>query len=101
MNYDELYEILNKGSASGNTYAGAREDLVSVLKKLSAAMIDQPDSTVETAYRIVGLASTDYVRQLSDGDVIDEIMTIAGELEVNPPNADELRDELIRAIEVL
>lgn len=56
---------------------------------------------VEVAYNIAGLAATDFARLLDSADPIDEILTIAGELEVNPKNAEVLRNELVEKIRQL
>ncbi len=45
--------------------------------------------------------ATRYGRSLTPDNPINEIVTIAGELEINPKNADDLRRELISKIEKL
>jgi len=78
-----------------------RDLLVEALKDLASNLARNPKKDAEIAYYIAGLLATDYARTLKPGDPIDEILTIAGELEINPDNAIELRSELVQKINSL
>lgn len=76
----------------------ARETLVRFLKSQLARLDNDTPDAIRAAYEIAGLIATDFARTLNASDPIDEILTIAGELEINPDNAAELREELIEKI---
>lgn len=93
--YESLYEILN------NEASDSRTALLEYLMQAANEMEEHRDLTKEIAYNIAGLMATDFARDLADGDPIEEILTIAGELEVMPQNHDALRAELVTKIKAL
>lgn len=82
-------------------YDESRQNMVDFLQMQAAVLRDQPDDAPRIAYNIAGLMATDFARKLADNDPLSVVMTIAGELEIDPPDADSLRLELIQAIELL
>ncbi|MDN5835490.1 MAG: hypothetical protein L0H36_02540 [bacterium] len=96
-NYTELFENLD----SSNPSKRVREDFKSALKQLALDMEASPDNSSVIAYEITGFMATKYAQSLEDGSPIDEVLTIAGELETNPDNSDTLRHELIDKISTL
>lgn len=97
-NYDNLFRSLD---TLNDTSQDSKEELISFLRGEATKLRLHPERSIEIAYTITGLLATNFARALPENDPIDEILTIAGELEVNPENADELRDELIRKIGAL
>lgn len=79
----------------------ARDVIVSFLKGQLGALTGDMTSAIDAAYSIAGLAGTDFVRSLDPIDPIDEIFTIAGELEINPDDSENLRKEIIDKIRSL
>lgn len=79
----------------------ARGHVILYLKSQIDRLNGEMSEAVKTAYDIAGLMATKYAQSLDASDPIDEFFTIAGELEVNPVNADELRTELINKISLL
>lgn len=89
---DDLFDEI------GRNEDDAREKLVRFLKSQLARLDNDTPDAVQAAYEIAGLMATDFARTLNTSDPVDEILTIAGELEINPDNAPELREELIEKI---
>ncbi|HEY8886572.1 MAG TPA: hypothetical protein VIM31_03700 [Candidatus Microsaccharimonas sp.] len=58
-------------------------------------------AAIQAAYEITGLAATSYASTLINNDPIDGILTVAGELEINPTDAEVLRQELVKKIKNL
>lgn len=79
----------------------SRIKVTTFLKEQLVPLSGDLDQAVGAAYGIAGLMATDYARNLKTGDRIDEILSIAGELEIYPDNAEELRGELIAKITAL
>lgn len=80
----------------------ARLTLVAYLKDATTEQLgNDPEQRVSAAYKIAGLMATDFAQSLDPSDPINEIFTIAGELEINPPEATELHRELIDKINSL
>lgn len=98
MDYNELFSKLNTPSTPS---LENRRDLVKFLKDSVVTLRLHPESTARVAYSIAGLFATDFARNLPEGDPIDEILTIAGELEIDPEDAEHLRNELIEKIDTL
>lgn len=84
-----------------NSNKDSRANVVNFLRSKSTALQESADAAVNTAYDIAGLMATDFARQLSQDDPIDEVLTIAGELEIRPINSEALRQELIQKIDAL
>ncbi|MBM3210133.1 hypothetical protein FJZ39_02230 [Candidatus Saccharibacteria bacterium] len=95
-NYDKLFTSLNERRPS--EYESL---LISVLQEFSTQLVKNPEKDTEIAYNIAGLMATDYARTLPQGSLLDEIFTIAGELEIDPEDRDALREELIQKIDLL
>lgn len=96
MNYDQLFAQMNTEVSSE-----VRNDVVSFLRHCLVELKANQYSTTDIAYDMAGLMATDYIKSLATDDPIHHILTIAGELEIKPPNADTLRNELIATIEQL
>lgn len=79
----------------------ARTQMVQFIKEQAVRLRGDPDQAARIAYEIAGLMATEFAHTLDDSDPLDEILTIAGELEINPKNADELYEELIEKIDQL
>lgn len=92
---DDIFDAIN------NDPHNARSRLIAYLKSQTSLLNTTDTKSIDCAYRIAGLAATDFARTLDPNDPIDEIFTIAGELEINPPDADELRKELLEKIQAL
>ena len=79
----------------------SRKNVVNFLKDQVISLRNEPERVSEVAYSIAGLMATDFARNLNKDDPLDTITAIAGELEINSSDSDELRKELIDAIEAL
>lgn len=97
MEANELFEQLNNQAEP----AAHRQVLVAHLRDQANTLRQQPDRTIDIAYSIAGIMATDYARSLNDNDPISEILTIAGELESNPTDAAQLKNELLTAADRL
>jgi hypothetical protein len=95
MNYNHLLDSLDTSDDKN------RITLISFLKEEVKKLQDQPDLAIEIAYSIAGLMATDFARKLPEDDPIDEILTIAGELEIKPDNYEALRNELVNKVNAL
>lgn len=94
---DYIFQILNKAPLPTD----ARDVLINSLRSFADEINQNPQKSIEISYAIAGLMATEYAQHLAPNDPIDEILTIAGELEINPPNADSLRHELVQKIREL
>ncbi len=79
----------------------SRQNVIAFLKAHIDALRSDSDKSSEIAYVIAGHMATKFAQGLEEDDALIIVMTIAGELEVNPSNSDELRHHLIQAIEKL
>jgi|GEM_PF-1510638 len=95
--YNKVFEMLNNAEISTQL----ENQLIHELKRLGDIVQAKPDMDLEIAYKIAGFMATDYVRFHNSNKRINEIFTIAGELEINPEDRDELRKELIEKINSL
>ncbi len=93
---NETPQELNQGDSER-----ARAQFILFLKNKLAPLNGDINDATGTAYEIAGLMSTDFAQSLNSSDPIDKILTIAGELEIHPSNAEELRAELIEKIQAL
>jgi hypothetical protein len=98
MDYKEIFSRLD---TTLPPTAKDRAMMSSFLKEQATAFRAHPDQTTRIAYAIAGMLATRFARNLPEDDPIDEILTIAGELEVNPDNASDLRKELLTKIDAL
>lgn len=97
-NYDKQFQSLNKATSLET----ARQEFIDFLKTEAENLRTRPEDTIQIAYHIAGMLATNSARLIEQtNDPIGEILTIAGELEVNPPEASTLRDELLTKIDVL
>lgn len=76
----------------------ARVDLASHIESQLSRFQSVSDDTFDAAYNLAGLMATDYVRSLPDDDPLLDILVIAGELEIKPPDAEELAREIAAKI---
>lgn len=95
MNHDFYEDSINL------TDEQFRSQVIDFLEKQLPTLSGDIELAVTAAYDIAGLMATKHARALSADDPIDEILTIAGELEINPENAEELRKELVDKIKAL
>lgn len=79
----------------------ARLIVIHFLKDTALALSKAGKDPIAGAYDITGLTGSNFFQALPPGDPLEEIFTIAGELEINPQNADELTQELIDKIAAL
>ena len=93
---NEIPQELNQGDSER-----ARAQFILFLKNKLVPLNRDINDAAKTAYEIAGLMSTDFAQSLNSSDPIDKILTIAGELEIHPSNAEELRAELIEKIQAL
>lgn len=97
-NYDKQFQLLDKATSLDT----ARQEFTTFLKTEAENLRVHPEDTIQIAYHIAGMLATNSARLIEQAnDPIDEILTIAGELEVNPPEASILRDELLAKIDAL
>ena len=64
-------------------------------------LTDSKDYLDAVIYNIAGLASTEYIQSLAEDDEINDIITIAGEMEVPADNNQDNLDLLINLIKNL
>lgn len=79
-----LYNRLNDSSKDAREN---RDLLVAHLKVLAERI--NPNTIDTVVYEIAGLLSTSYARSLSENDPLEDILTLAGELEVPSEDKDE------------
>lgn len=80
-------------------YSGT-ERFIEYLKDTLPRLESSTEEAVKAAYDIFGTYTMDY-KLLGQDKKIEEIATIAGELEINPQNAADLQKELIEKISKL
>jgi len=93
---NEIFRELNQDRTEA-----ARAKFILYLKDQLVRLNGDMADAIKGAYEIAGLMATDFAQSIDSSDPIDEILTIAGELEVNPDNGEELRKELIEKIKQL
>lgn len=91
-----LYNVIDQLSSDQ-----ARVKMVLYIENQIPALSGTIDQAINTAYSIAGLMATSYARNLEDDDPLNEILTVAGELEIGADDASELRDELLEKISAL
>lgn len=96
MDSDHIFHTVEAASAP----AEARRLVVEFLHG-QLAQLEQDRNIAAVAYTIAGLMGTDFARSLGAHDDLANIFTIAGELEVDPPNRNELAGELVQCIQAL
>lgn len=84
MSYTDLFNIL----ADSKTLDGHRE----LLREYLVAQLEEyqrtPERGEEIAYNIAGLMGADAIINLPKGDPYEEVLSLAGELELPPRNRD-------------
>jgi len=85
MDIEQTYEILDNKDGSSDK----REVLIIYLRNSIESLVGDPELRAKIAYDIAGLMSTSYALSLKDGDPIEEILTLAGELEANDSDVTE------------
>ena len=96
MDFDEAFDTLSKSSDKE-----ARRNFTSFFHDTARAVREDDVAPVDAAYAITGMLSTPFARSLEPGDLLLDVMTIAGELEIDPPDAEALTAELLEAIDLL
>jgi hypothetical protein len=79
----------------------ARQDIITFMKEEMCHFASLSDDTYRSAYTLAGLMATDYVRTLPEEDPIVDILSAAGELEITPPESEDLRKEILQKVESL
>lgn len=95
MEIEELHHSLdsNKGHES------LRQDLIAFLKECRATLPEELEERSRVAYAIASLLSTSFAQSLSQSDIIDSILTLAGELESPDDDASAKWQELCTLID--
>lgn len=78
-NIDQLHNTLNDKNIESNF---KQRELVAFLKNQTKYPVNGADECKLIAYTIAGLLSTEYAHTLNISDALDQILTLAGELEV-------------------
>lgn len=82
MDIEKLYNSLDKES----TLNTQRQELITYLKTVVNALPENEDIRRTIAYDVAGLLSTHFAKSLDSSDLLDQILTLAGELEVPNQN---------------
>ncbi len=85
MNIEKIYSVLDSDDSIHEKRAAAIAYLHECVDNLS----DDPEERRKIAYNIAGLMSTNFASALEDDDSIEEILNLAGELEVNNDGKNE------------
>ncbi|HMH70019.1 MAG TPA: hypothetical protein VK502_01345 [Candidatus Saccharimonadales bacterium] len=96
MESQEIFNALERD----NTMT-TRQHLIGFLDDVLLTLKSDKQAAPMVAYEIAGMLSTHFSRSLPEGDPLLEIMIIAGELEVESEDTEELTQELIKKIEAL
>ena len=80
MNIDQLHETLDNKHIDSDL---KREKLVVFLNEYIVSVENNPEKRKSLAYDIASILATDYARFLNVDDTIDNILTLAGELEID------------------
>ena len=79
----------------------ARLNLASHVKSQLPRFQSVSEDTFAAAYDLAGLMATDYVRSLPDDNPLLDILELAGELEIKPPDSQDLAHEIAAKIAAL
>jgi hypothetical protein len=88
-------------NSHGLSSAKLRAIVINLLKQFEGVITRDSTQRTMYAYKIAGLMASDFYKTLLLDDPLQEIFTIAGELEINSQNADKLTQELIDKIAAL
>ena len=91
--YEKLYDVSDAGKA--------RHEVIAFIKQEMRNFITLSEDTYKSAYALAGLMATDYVRSLPESDPIVDLLDTAGELEIAPPNSEDLRKDILQKIELI
>ena len=97
MNIENLHNSLDDES----TPEVHRQELVAFLKDCSNNLPEGNDERRQIAYAIAGFMSTEFARSLDPSDPLDQILTLAGELEVPDEDTESKWQEFRRLIHSL
>lgn len=78
-----------------------RQELIAYLKTCVDTLPSDEDGRQAIAYNMTSLLSTDYARSLTGTDTVDEVLTLAGELEVPDDNSSAKWTELCKLVHAL
>ena len=93
-NIEQLYETLDDSNIESEL---KRNELSAFLKEQASMAVKDNSIRKDIAYDIAGLLSTRYALELNINDLTDQILTLAGELEVDDDSGKW--EELIGLIE--
>lgn len=82
MSIEYIYDQLNSDDLDNEQWS-------TLVRYLDARIRDLPQSDsgrTEIAYEIAGLLSTKYAMSLEDGDILEQVLSLAGELEIQSPD---------------
>lgn len=82
MDIEKLHNSLDKESTPNIQ----RQELITHLKATVDTLPENEDERRAIAYDIAGLLSTHFAKSLDSNDLLDQILTLAGELEVPNQN---------------
>ena len=97
MNIDKIYNTIEKITDSDDKRLLVTNYLTSCLPILES----DREYLNKVIYNIAGLMSTEYIQSLAESDEINEILTIAGEMENPTDNNQDNLDLLIALIKSL
>lgn len=97
MEQNKLFDQLN----STENFASRQRIAIEYLQEWASILEQDASQDTQAAYSIAGLMATEFAQQLPPESPIDEILIIAGELEVNPEDSEKLHQELIMKIRSL
>ena len=97
MNIDKIYNTIEKITDSDNKRLLITNYLISCLPLLEVSN----NYLNKVIYNIASLMSAEYIQSLDENDEINEILTIAGEMEVPTDNSQDNLDLLITLIKNL
>ncbi len=96
MNNKTIYDFLDNNPDNNQN----RLALINYLKNNIQSLGDN-EKYSETVYNMAGMMSANYVHSLPDDDILMQILTLAGELEVEDENTNENLNHLIYLINQL
>lgn len=94
MNIEKLYNSLDDNINPEIN----KNELITYLKSCAQLLLSDKTNRAGVAYEIAGLMSTKYARSLENDSELDEILTMAGELETEDASNDDRWMELVNKI---
>ena len=89
-----IYTQLN----SDHSNSEKRSLLISYLKEQIESLSQQNDERTKVAYEIAGLMSTRYIKSLNSDDILEQILSLAGELEIKESASEQKWHALQRMV---